>query len=382
MVDTASNVTQPVVAVLFESEFDSMVELFRGVQDYAETTGVWRAIPLNVGEEDLLGDLIEHGNLAGMIGGIVSDHWIESHWLGRMPLVNVENLSLITRAPSVLIDDEEVGKVVAEKLLASGFSHFAYAGLTGNLYTKLRQRGFIDHLEENNKEVESAPQGWVTRPLVVWKEWLISQSRPLAVYCATDYTARRVIQAARLGGLKVPEDISVVGTGNIYRDSLFSGIPIASVELPYFEVGREAGRLLDEYRMGYKKVPEAVRLSPIRILERASARFDKVDDPVVARALDFMRVRFHEAPSVEKIAREIGVSRRLLEQRFQTSLSTTPYKELISIKMGRVCQLLEHTDKRIVEISQLCGFSSQHQLCNAFKRIHGKSPRNFREQLA
>ena len=114
MVNTAASVTQPVVAVLFESEFDSMVELFRGVQDYAETTGVWRAIPLNVGEEDLLGDLIEHGNLAGLIGGLVSDHWIESHWLGRMPLVNVENLSLITRAPSVLIDDEEVGKMLIQ----------------------------------------------------------------------------------------------------------------------------------------------------------------------------------------------------------------------------------------------------------------------------
>ncbi|MDG2167400.1 MAG: substrate-binding domain-containing protein [Opitutales bacterium] len=382
MVNTAASVTQPVVAVLFESEFDSMVELFRGVQDYAETTGVWRAIPLNVGEEDLLGDLIEHGNLAGLIGGLVSDHWIESHWLGRMPLVNVENLSLITRAPSVLIDDEEVGKMVAEKLLASGFFHFAYAGLTGNLYTKLRQLGFKDYLEENNMQVESAPQGWVTRPLAVWRDWLISQSRPLAVYCATDYTARRVIQAARLGGLKVPEDISVVGTGNIHRDSLFSGVPIASVELPYFEVGREAGRVLDEYRLAYKKVPEAVRFSPIRLLERASARFDKVDDPVVARALDFMRVRFHEAPSVEKIAREIGVSRRLLEQRFQASLSTTPYKELLSIKMDRVCQLLEHSDKRIVEISRLCGFSSQHQLCNSFKRIYGKSPRNYREQSA
>jgi LacI family transcriptional regulator len=254
--------------------------------------------------------------------------------------------------------------------------------LTGNLYTKLRHKGFKACLEENDEVVESAPQGWVARPLAVWRDWLLSQSCPLAVYCATDYTARRVIQAARLGGLKVPEDISVVGTGNIYRDSLFSGVPIASVELPYFEVGREAGRVLDQYRLGYRKVPEAIRFSPSRILERASARFDKVDDPVVARALDYMRVRFHESPTVEKIAREIGVSRRLLEQRFQISLSNTPYKELLSIKMNRVCQLLEHTDKRIVEISQLCGFSSQHQLCNSFKRIHGKSPRNFREDLA
>ena len=159
-------------------------------------------------------------------------------------------------------------------------------------------------------------------------------------------------------------------------------MPIASVELPYYQLGKEAGRVLDAYRLGYKKIPEVIRFAPLRVLERASARFDQVNDPVVARALDYMRVRFHEGPSIERVARETGVSRRLLEQRFQTSLSSTPYKELLAIKMDRVRQLLEHTDKRVLEISQLCGFSSQHQLSNTFKRIHGKSPRAYREESA
>ncbi|MCZ6671439.1 MAG: substrate-binding domain-containing protein, partial [Verrucomicrobia bacterium] len=205
---TPFDLSQPVVAVFFESEFDSMVELFRGVQAYAEKTGAWRAIPLNVGEEELLGELVEHGNLAGLIGGLVSDRWIESHWLGRMPLVNVENLSQINRAPSVLVDDEDVGRLVAEKFLLAGFEHFAYAGLTGNLYTKLRQAGFEACLEKSGEEVVAAPQGWVTRPLSVWRDWLLSLPRPVGIFCATDYTARRVIQAARLAGMEVPEDLS------------------------------------------------------------------------------------------------------------------------------------------------------------------------------
>ncbi|MDA0349108.1 MAG: helix-turn-helix domain-containing protein [Verrucomicrobia bacterium] len=373
--------SQPVVAVLFESEFDSMVELFRGIQAHAEALGVWRAIPLNIGEEELLGELVEHGNLAGLIGGLVSDRWIESHWLGRMPLVNVENLSLISRAPSVVVDDEEVGRLVAEKFLSAGFENFAYAGLTGNLFTKLRQTGFSSRLENSGKTAVSAPHGWVTRPLRVWTEWLLSLPRPIAVFCATDYTARRVIQAAGIGGLKVPEEVSVVGVGNIYRDSLFSGVPIASVELPYFEIGKEAGRVIDQYRHGIIKTPEIIKFSPVRLLERASSRFSKVEDVAVAKALDIMRARFHESPSIDAVSRETGVSRRLLEQKFQLSLSSTPYQELLKIKMDRVCQLLEHTGKRIIEISQLCGFSSQHQFSNCFKRLYGMSPRAFRESL-
>lgn len=381
MQKTSFSMSQPVVAVLFESEFDSMVELFRGIQAHAEALGVWRAIPLNIGEEELLGELVEHGNLAGLIGGLVSDRWIESHWLGRMPLVNVENLSLISRAPSVVVDDEEVGRLVAEKFLSAGFENFAYAGLTGNLFTKLRQTGFSSRLENSGKTAVSAPHGWVTRPLRVWTEWLLSLPRPIAVFCATDYTARRVIQAAGIGGLKVPEEVSVVGVGNIYRDSLFSGVPIASVELPYFEIGKEAGRVIDQYRHGIIKTPEIIKFSPVRLLERASSRFSKVEDVAVAKALDIMRARFHESPSIDAVSRETGVSRRLLEQKFQLSLSSTPYQELLKIKMDRVCQLLEHTGKRIIEISQLCGFSSQHQFSNCFKRLYGMSPRAFRESL-
>jgi LacI family transcriptional regulator len=379
MQKTSNSMTQPVVAVLFESEFDSMVELFRGVQAYAETMGVWRAIPLNFGEEELLSELVEHGNLVGLIGGLVSDRWIESHWLGRMPLVNVENLSLISRAPSVVVDDVEVGRLVAEKFLLAGFENFAYAGLTGNLFTKLRQSGFSSCLEKQGKQVISAPQGWVTRPLSVWTEWLLSLRRPIALFCATDYTARRVIQAAGMAGLAVPEEVSVVGVGNIYRDSLFSGIPIASVELPYFEMGKEAGKVIDQYRHGHLKHMTPYKFSPVRLLERASSRFSKVEDSTVAKALDIMRARFHEAPSINAVARETGVSRRLLEQKFQLSLSSTPYRELLKIKMDRVCQLLEHTGKKILEISQLCGFSSQHQFSNCFKRLYGMPPRTYRD---
>jgi LacI family transcriptional regulator len=278
------------------------------------------------------------------------------------------------------VDDEEVGRMVASKFLSAGFKHFAYAGVTGNLYTKLRQAGFISFLEAHDETVTVAPQGWVTRPLNVWKDWLQLLPGPVAIFCATDYTARRVIQASRLAGLDVPEDVSIVGVGNIYRDSLFSGVPIASVELPYFEIGKEAGRVLDEYRHGHIKQPEVFKFSPIRVLERASARFSLIEDVVVSRALDLMRARFHEAPGINFIAREIGVSRRLLEQKFQSSLSSTPYKELLNFKMERARQLLEHTGKKILEVSQLCGFSSQHQFSNCFKRLNGVSPRSYREK--
>jgi LacI family transcriptional regulator len=371
----------PVVAILFESEIDSMVELYRGVQAYALTHGVWTAIPLSPGEEAVLVELVEHGNLVGLIGGFVSDRWIESHWTGRMPLVNIDNLSDISSVPSVVVDDKAVGALVARRFAEAGFKHLAFAGLTGNLFTELRYQGFEEALTGSVDSFHCAPKGWVTQSTRGWSAWLQDLPKPIGILCASDFLARRLLLACRLAGIRVPDTVSLVGVGNVYRDSLFSGIPLSTVELPYYDIGFRAGQVLDGFRKGEVKAGFTETFSPVRLLERASSRFDRFEDRLVTRALERMRARLHEAFSIEMLARELGVSRRLLEQRFRAALGSSPYVELSSLRMSLAKQLLLNSSRKIVEISQQCGFSSQHQFSNSFKRLEGMSPRAYREKM-
>ena len=370
----------PVVAVLFESEFDSMVELYRGVQAYAATHGAWSAIPLNAGEESVLVELVEHGNLVGLIGGFVSDRWIKSHWTGRMPLVNIDNLSEIRSVPSVVVDDKRIGELVAERFLEVGFRHVAFAGLTGNLYTELRLEGFEKTVTEGIDTFACAPKGWVTQSTQGWGAWLMDLPKPVAVFCSSDFVARRLLLACRISGIRVPDAVSLVGVGNVYRDSLFSGMPITSVELPHYDIGFTAGKTLDGFRNGFIKPSFIERYPPVRLLERSSSRFDRTGDVLVSRALEWMRARIHEKVSVKEMIRELGVSRRSLEQRFRSAMRSSPYSEMIKMRMQLAEELLAHTNRTVLDISQQCGFSSQHQFSSSFKREKGIPPREFREK--
>ena len=66
---------------------------------------------------------------------------------------------------------------------------------------------------------------------------------PTAVFCTDDYKATGVLRAARGLGMRVPEDLSVMGHNN-YQISELTTPPLTTVTVPMFELGRSAGEIL------------------------------------------------------------------------------------------------------------------------------------------
>ncbi|MGA2041970.1 MAG: LacI family DNA-binding transcriptional regulator [Roseiarcus sp.] len=73
---------------------------------------------------------------------------------------------------------------------------------------------------------------------------LIAQTpRPSAIFCANDLMAMGALEAAALDGLRVPEDISIMG----YDDqelARYTNPPLSTLVLPNYEMGRRAAELL------------------------------------------------------------------------------------------------------------------------------------------
>jgi LacI family transcriptional regulator len=95
-------------------------------------------------------------------------------------------------------------------------------------------------------------------------------SRPDAVFCADDYLALGVLQAAAERGLRIPQDLAVIG----YSDFLFcpwTAVPLASVHLDTAELGRQAAELLlKKIETGSPSLnPQAIKIPP-RVVSRAS----------------------------------------------------------------------------------------------------------------
>ena len=87
-----------------------------------------------------------------------------------------------------------------------------------------------------------------------------------AVFCINDMIAYRLIQELTMAGLRVPEDVAVVGFDN---NPLFQAGPraLSTVDLPLYDLGRRAlGRLTDFIRNG--ETPAASELLPSVFIER------------------------------------------------------------------------------------------------------------------
>lgn len=95
-----------------------------------------------------------------------------------------------------------------------------------------------------------------------------AKKKPTAVFCANDITAIAVIQCFMQAGLKVPEDISVMGIDNIDVAQYMNPM-LTTVEVPKMELGKNAVRLLIDRIENGKTIPMTIKL-PYRLIVRES----------------------------------------------------------------------------------------------------------------
>ena len=155
-------------------------------------------------------------------------------------------------APSVVTDDVEGGRIATRHLLALGHERIAFIGdepdnPLGFVSSAERERGYRATLEDAGVDVrpELIRHGPHVRSVARRRteELLARRERPTAVFAASDTQALGVLEAVRAAGLRVPEDVSVVGFDDIEVSS-YAGL--TTVRQPLYESGRRAAALLLE----------------------------------------------------------------------------------------------------------------------------------------
>src|SRR5690554_1018328 len=102
------------------------------------------------------------------------------------------------------------------------------------------------------------------------RELLTLPEPPTAIFAANDITAIRTMQVAAELGLRVPEDLSVVGFDNV-PESALAEPPLTTIEQPLQEMGADAFRLLLALLRGQAETDTHIRL-PTRFIERRSTQ--------------------------------------------------------------------------------------------------------------
>ncbi len=159
---------------------------------------------------------------------------------------------------SVAVDDVLGGQSAASHLIERGHRRMAFVG--GPLTLRQvddRYRGAVNALVEAGREpsdLQVFETSWLTLSAGrLAGEQIVAMpdgQRPTAAFCANDLLALGVLQAAAGHGMRVPEDIAIVGYDDIDYAAAAT-VPLTSVRQPRELIGRTATELLlDEMREG------------------------------------------------------------------------------------------------------------------------------------
>jgi AraC-like DNA-binding protein len=123
---------------------------------------------------------------------------------------------------------------------------------------------------------------------------------------------------------------------------------------------------------------EAIRFHVESLPPEAGGWLAGLRDEQVGRALSALHDDPVRAWSLDDLAREVGVSRSLLAERFLHFVGIPPIQYLAQWRIQLAAERLRNTTESLAEIAERVGYGSESALSRAFKRLVGVAPRAFR----
>jgi LacI family transcriptional regulator len=178
------------------------------------------------------------------------------------------------------VDDEEVGNLATEHLISVGCRRIAHVRgseistalgrLTG--YRQALARHGLEAPAEYVQTVGTSDDSADTSGYNAMQRLLDLEPRPDGVFCFNDPTAMGAMKAILDRGLRIPQDIAVIGCGNVRTDE-FLRVPLSSVDQDSANIGQQAAILALSLvqSKGERPRPKTILL-PARVVARESTR--------------------------------------------------------------------------------------------------------------
>jgi LacI family transcriptional regulator len=192
---------------------------------------------------------------------------IEKH-SEALRIVIIDRLIGESTLPSATVDNYRGGRLATEHLVSLGHAYIVcVSGPADASTSQERIRGYRSVMEEHGLEPVILPGGFTIHDgRRAAKRFLKLDRRFTAVTCANDLCAIALIGELRHAGLRIPEDVSVVGYDDLEFVQCISPA-LTSIHQPARRLGAKAVELA----LSQSPRPAAVRLSP-RLVVRQSTR--------------------------------------------------------------------------------------------------------------
>ena len=212
----------------------------------------------------------------------------QAHNIGYLTNMLTQNIPFVMinasypeiKAPSLLVDDFIGGKIATEHLISLGHKHIMGIFKVDDSQGIKRMNGFVakcqehDILPTSNQILTYLSEETKTVLPQRIETILKSEKRPSGIFCYNDEIAYMVINIAHSLGLKIPEELSIVG----FDDSSLSKIiepNLTSLTHPKENMGRDAAKLIIKLikNGNHYEDSDSILYEPKLIIRNSTSRF-------------------------------------------------------------------------------------------------------------
>lgn len=365
--------------------------LLRGITRYSKDHGPWTFCKMPTYFRETLGidgilKWAQDWEADGIIGQFYNDEEVAKFNEAKIPVIAQDFKERFTNIPNITGDYRCTGRLGADYFLKKGFKNFAFYGFGNIVWSRERAEGFEERIREAGYNVHyyehndsMANDLWYYKPSAL-SEWLKSLPKPIALMACDDNQGHHITEAARHAGIRIPDEVAVLGVDNDETICELSDPPLSSIELDSEKSGYEAARLME--KMITEKVFHAsdIVVKPTQVVTRHSTDIFASKDKYIVSALKYIHGNLDKNLKVDQVLKEVPLSRRSLEKRFIMTTGYPVYEYIYNQRIEKFTQKLLETDMTIFEIALDLGLSDSKNIARQFKQIKGMTPMEYRKR--
>lgn len=359
----------------------TVAERYRGIRQYAQQHG-WRLfIDNNVAKppNDWRGDGVllaaeRTAKVAAFVRGMLRR---------KVPVVDLSDHLDGIPLPRVTVDNAMIGQIAAQHFAAQAYRHLAFFSYGWSSVHQTRCDSFV----RNANGADTAVWSWAkaagrsvndSREFSRWLVGLLgSAPKPIGVFCYNDSDAVHVVDTCRIGGLRIPDDVAILGVDDESLICTSQAVPLSSIRHNFRRIGTEGSALLDRIMSG-EKFCGTLRIPPDGITARQSTEAFGSSDPTLAKALAYIDGNLSRPIGVPDVARHIGTSRQRLYELFTREIRRPVGAEILRRRLALVKRLLTSGKTPIAEVASKSGFCNASYMTSVFRKAEGLTPAEYR----
>ena len=275
-------------------------------------------------------------------------------------------------------DSQQIGVEAARVLLEGNYASYGFVtSFTGVAWSDERKDGFVKELRRADAKVSVYPGNAEDHDASI-AEWLKNLPKPCGVFASNDYCANQVLKICTSAGLRVPDDLAVLGVDDNPIFCVHTKPSLSSLHPDFEAEGYAAAKAMAALLSGRRISRVSMVGGTVTCTHRTSTAPCSPAGRLVRKAEEIIAARALTGLSSDILASELGISRRLLDQRFRQITGHSVRDSIEALRLDNVKRLLKGSVLTHREIAAASGFSSAVYLETVFVKRFGMTMSAYR----